>query len=323
MRKKAKSDIPTSPFSRRRPKLTFQLQYLVSGVQLVMRYLIATSVALALLATATLTAQPAYAARSGSKVAVEFELMTWPEVKDALAAGKTTALIYTGGVEQRGPQDVNGGHNIMARAIVKEIALRLGNAIAMPVLPITPNNASAEFPGTIGLTNELLENVLERMVEQTITTGFKNVVVMGDHGGGQGKGDKNVYRKVATEMEAKYSPSGVHVFYCDQVYEPANTAMEDKLAARGYPRASHAGIHDTSIMMYLDHDDTYVRKSLLPTAVGIPVGPDGKPHPAADSPRNGIVGDARRSSAAIGKEAFETKVDFAVKQIQTFISPKK
>ena len=46
---------------------------------------------------------------------VEFEMMTWPEVKDALAAGKTTALFYTGGTEQRGPQNVNGGHNLMAQ----------------------------------------------------------------------------------------------------------------------------------------------------------------------------------------------------------------
>jgi creatinine amidohydrolase/Fe(II)-dependent formamide hydrolase-like protein len=287
-----------------------------------MRHFVVTSVALTLFATAALTAPPVFAAGSGSKAPVEFELMTWPEVRDALAAGKTTALIYTGGVEQRGPQNVNGGHNIMGRAIVREIALRLGNAIAMPVLPLTPNNASAELPGTIGLTNELLEQVLQRMVEQSITTGFKNVVVMGDHGGGQGEGDKNVYRKVATEMNAKYSPSGVHVFYCDQVYAPANHAMEEKLAAQGYPRALHAGIHDTSIMMYLDRDGKYVRKSLLPTAVGIPVGADGKPQSTADSPKNGIVGDARRSSAAIGKEAFEMKVDFAVKQIQSFIPPK-
>ena len=47
---------------------------------------------------------------------VEFEMMTWPEVKAAMAAGKTTALFYTGGTEQRGPQNVNGGHTLMARA---------------------------------------------------------------------------------------------------------------------------------------------------------------------------------------------------------------
>src|ERR1051326_7182783 len=109
---------------------------------------------------------------------VDFEMMTWPEVKAALAAGKTTALVYTGGTEQRGPQNVNGGHTLMAHAIVKAIALRLGNAIAMPVLPYTPNQASAQLPGTIGLTPELLGAVLERIVEQSMTTGFKNVVVM-------------------------------------------------------------------------------------------------------------------------------------------------
>jgi creatinine amidohydrolase len=288
-----------------------------------MRHLIATAVAVALFATATPTVQVVYAAGPGSEPVVEFELMTWPEVKDALAAGKTTALIYTGGVEQRGPQNVNGGHTIMAHAIVKQIALRLGNAIAMPVLPITPNSASAVMPGTIGITNDLLEQILQRMVDEIVTTGFKNVVLMGDHGGGQGEGDKNVYRKVARQMDAKYSATGVHVFYCDQVYEPANHAMEEKLAAQGYPRSTHAGVHDTSIMMYLDHDGQYVRKALLPTAVGVPVGPDYKPHPTTDSPQNGIFGDARRSSAAIGKEALEMKVEFAVKQIQTFIPPTK
>ena len=78
-----------------------------------------------------------------SQPLVEFEMMTWPEVKAALEAGKTTALVYTGGTEQRGPQNVNGGHNLMARDTVRAIAVRLGNAIALPVLPYTPNNASA------------------------------------------------------------------------------------------------------------------------------------------------------------------------------------
>jgi creatinine amidohydrolase/Fe(II)-dependent formamide hydrolase-like protein len=39
--------------------------------------------------------------------------------------------------------------------------------------------------------------------------------------------------------------------------------------------------------------------------------------------KNGITGDARRSTAALGKEVFDIKVDYAVKQIQTFVPPKK
>src|SRR6266705_1520490 len=101
---------------------------------------------------------------------VEFELMTWPEVRDALKAGKTTALVYTGGTEQRGPQNVNGGHTLMGKEVVRAIALKLGNAIAMPVLPYTPNEASAALPGTIGLTTDLLGAILERISEQAIIT---------------------------------------------------------------------------------------------------------------------------------------------------------
>src|SRR5262245_39848675 len=109
------------------------------------------------------TSAPASKSAGAKQPLVEFEMMTWPEVKSALESGKTTALIYTGGTEQRGPQNVNGGHNLMGRATVKAIALRLGNAIAMPVLPYTPNNASAALPGTIGLTPELLTALLERI----------------------------------------------------------------------------------------------------------------------------------------------------------------
>src|SRR5690349_23962837 len=113
-------------------------------------------------ASLILVAGSAHAAPRAQADLVEFEKMTWVEVKAALAAGKTTALVYTGGTEQRGPQNVNGGHTLMGREIVRTIAQRLGNAIAMPVLPYTPNNASADLPGTIGLTPELLGAILER-----------------------------------------------------------------------------------------------------------------------------------------------------------------
>jgi creatinine amidohydrolase len=273
-------------------------------------------------------ARPAAAKQSAAakKELVEFEMMTWPEVKAAIAAGKTTALVYTGGTEQRGPQNVNGGHTLMGREIVKTIALRLGNAIAMPVLPYTPNNASADLPGTIGLTPEILGTVLERIVEQSMATGFKNVVIMGDHGGGQ----PATYAEVAKKMDAKYAPEGKHVYFCDEVYAKAQNDFDDWLVKNGYPRSSHAGIPDTSTMLYLGGDKGWVRKELIPTAEGDPVPPpgargQGRGRGQADPnapPRknNGISGDARRSTAALGKRAFDIKIDYAVKQIQGFLA---
>ena len=271
------------------------------------------------------SAATAFAQAPVRKDLVEFEMMTWPEVKAAMAAGKTTALVYTGGTEQRGPQNVNGGHTLMGREIVKTIALRLGNAIAMPVLPYTPNNASADLPGTIGLTPEILAIVLERIVEQSMTTGFKNVVIMGDHGGGQ----PATYAEVAKKMDAKYAPEGKHVYFCDEVYAKAQNDFDDWLVKNGYPRSSHAGIPDTSTMLYLGGDKGWVRKELIPTAEGDPVPPPGArgqgrgrgadPN-APPRKNNGISGDARRSTAALGKQAFDIKIDYAVKQIQGFLA---
>jgi len=280
------------------------------------------TVSVLVLSAAAAFAQPSKPA--AKKDLVEFEMMTWPEVKAALAAGKTTALFYTGGTEQRGPQNVNGGHTLMGREIVRTIALRLGNAIAMPVLPYTPNNASADLPGTIGLTPEILAAILERVSEQAIATGFKNVVIMGDHGGGQ----PQTYATVAKTLDAKYAPEGKHVFFCDEVYAKAQGDFDKWLVEKGYPTSSHAGIPDTSTMLFLGGDKGWVRKELIATAEGDPPPPPGargQDRGQADPnapPRknNGITGDARKSTAALGKMAFDIKIDYAVKQIQGFLA---
>ena len=65
---------------------------------------------------------------------VFLEDLTWVEVRNAIAAGKTTAIIPTGGTEQNGPHMVIGKHNYLVRYKAGEIAKRLGNAIVAPVM---------------------------------------------------------------------------------------------------------------------------------------------------------------------------------------------
>ena len=141
---------------------------------------------------------------------------------------------------------------------------------------------------------------------------------------------------MAKKLDAKYAPQGKHVFFCDEVYAKAQNDFDDWLVAHGYPRSSHAGIPDTSTMLYLGGDKGWVRKELIPTAEGDPVPPPGQrgagrggqpadPN-ATSSPasaqrkNNGISGDARRSTAALGKQAFDIKIDYAVKQIQGLLA---
>ena len=175
---------------------------------------------------------------------------------------------------------------------------------------ITPNEANAALPGTIGLTTELLSAILERIAQQAIKTGFTNVVIMGDHGGGQ----PNAYAVVARKLDSVYAPEGKHVYFCDQVYKTANAAFDEYLKSQHMPVSSHAGIPDTSEMLYLGVDlgvDLgWVRQDQIPTAV------QDREHP------NGIQGDARPSTKELGRKIFDMKVDYAVKQIQSMVGQK-
>ena len=274
------------------------------------------------------------------KELIEFAMMTWPEVYDAIHhQGKTVALLYAGGTEHRGMQNVNGGHTLMAHETVLEIARRLGNAIVLPVMPFSSNNASNQQTGTLGLTPEIEALVVERIAEQAIATGFTTVILLNDHGG-----SVTPNTNVAKKLEEKYrapelAGRNIHVFYADRVYAPAQDDYNEKvLKPRNLPISGHAGIPDTAEMMYLGKGKNWVRTDLLPIAYTY--GPDGKmaqPTPPGQGRGNadpnaprfvasgisgsaGQPGDARPSTEALGKIAYEMKVDYAVKQIQEWMA---
>lgn len=57
--------------------------------------------------------------------------MTWMEVRDAIKAGKSLAIIGTGGLEQNGPYCPTGKHNYVLRATTEAIARRLEEEIGI------------------------------------------------------------------------------------------------------------------------------------------------------------------------------------------------
>ena len=251
---------------------------------------------------------------------VEFQMMTWPEVKKAIQQeGKTTAIVYNGGTEQRGPQNVNGGHNLMAGQTARAIALKLGNALVAPVMPFSPNTASAEMPGTIPVSEATFAAVNEDVAEGLIASGFKNVFLMGDHGGGQKQ-----LADVAKKLDAKYASKGIHVYFCDEMYEKAQNDYWKWLVTQNLPSYGHGGIMDTSEMLYLGGDKGWVRSELIASALGDHAQQPGEARAPRDAakPRinNGITGDARPSTPDLGKKIFDMKVDYAVAQIRKFLA---
>ena len=253
---------------------------------------------------------------------VEIELMTYPEIYSAIHdQGKTTVLVYNGGTEQRGPHAVLGGHTFMARAIAPMIARKLGNALVAPVLPFSVNPAGGvdpKMPGSVALAPELFQKVNEAVVDSMAKNGFKNIVLMGDHGGGQAE-----LAKLAETLDAKYRTQGIHVYFCGDVYEKSRREFAAWLTSKGLPLSNHGGISDTSTMLYLEPASGQWVRSIYKTTIGDPVLPPGqRPDPRTPRVNNGVTGDPRPSTPEIGKLVVDLKVTNAVAQIQKLIAAK-
>ncbi len=79
-------------------------------------------------------------AYSDQRPSVFLEDLTWTELRDAIAAGKTTIIMPIGGTEQNGPASA-GKHNRRVKLLSERIAVALGDVIVAPVIAYVPEGA--------------------------------------------------------------------------------------------------------------------------------------------------------------------------------------
>ena len=129
------------------------------------------------------------AALPASAQSVFLEELTSPEVREAIGAGKTTALVPIGGTEWNGDHMVLGKHSVRAKVLAGRIAERLGNALVAPVVAYVPEGAidpptqHMKHAGTITIPADVFEKTLASTARSLQHHGFKTVVLLGDHGG--------------------------------------------------------------------------------------------------------------------------------------------
>ena len=239
---------------------------------------------------------------------VLIEDLTWMEVRDAIAGGKTTAIYYAASIEQNGPGLALGKHLFIAHYAAQRIAEELGNALVYPTMPYAiagdpiKKTGHMRFPGTVSLSEETFGAVARDVAVSALAAGFKNVALMGDHGGGQ-----QTLKKVAEALNAEWSPKGVHVYYIPDLYYKEKEQMKEYLTKRNMAIDEHAGIDDTSEVMFIDKENKWVRKDKL----------------APDDGKMGVRGDPTQASVELGKMFIEFKIKNAVTQIRSLTADKK
>lgn len=234
------------------------------------------------------------------------EDLTWTELRDRIAAGTTTVLVPIGGTEQSGPQLALGKHNLRAKAIAGRIAQRLGNAVVAPTIAYVPEGAiepptgHMRFAGTISISDATFEAMLESAVRSFRQHGFRDVVLLGDHGGYQ----KNLER-VAAKLNREWAGRpGCRVLALVDYYRVTQTDFVEALKAKGFGADEigiHAGLADTALMLAID-----------PAAVR----PQAFAQAAKAGPREGVHGDPRRATAELGQLGVERQIERSVQVIR-------
>jgi creatinine amidohydrolase len=322
--------------------------------------------ALAFITLSILSAAPAGAQVNVNDI-VDLELLTHTEVSQKLKDGWTSILLVTGGTEERGPQDVLGGHTLMAHSHAVMIAKKLGKTLVAPVLPVAvnatglnPNREMADQPGAIQMPAEVFKQVQLAEIESLARSGFKDIYLMGDHGGGQQQ-----MKEAAEEMDKKLSAKGVRVYYISDFYNKTHDDVDNYLYEHKLPIGGHGAMLETSIMLYLEptpgawvrpsyktmefdptgqtpeqwkaaRDARMARQAAGPAAANAGGGGRGQGGNAGGGGRgrgqdpnapprvnNGLTGDPRPSTKEIGKVVAEIGINNTVAEIKKQIAEKR
>ncbi len=170
------------------------------------------------------------------------EELTWIEIRDAIAAGKKSVIVPTGGIEQNGPYVAMGKHNYVLETACEDIARELGNALCAPIVKLVPEGNIDEpsghmrYSGTISVQNETFEAVLEDVGRSLKVHGFENIIYIGDSGGNQ-RGQAAVAERLNTRwtdarahhIAGFYNNSGVIKYMNEElgIVEPSSDGVHD------------------------------------------------------------------------------------------------
>lgn len=149
------------------------------------------------------------------------EELTWMEVRDRIAAGSTTVIIPTGGIEENGPFLATGKHNLILEGLCPMLAAELGNALCAPIVKfvpegsIDPPSGAMLYPGSISVRDETYINLLDDIASSMKQAGFTDIVLIGDSGGNQ-----RGMRAVAERLNARWESESARAHFIVEFYSP-------------------------------------------------------------------------------------------------------
>jgi creatinine amidohydrolase len=179
-------------------------------------------------------------------VTVLIEKMSWPQVREAIDAGKRTAVLACGAVEQHGPHLPTGTDTYLGTVLAERAAVLAGNALVAPTLRPGLSEHHMGFPGSFTVQPETFVALLADYCESLARGGFTRIVVFASHGGNADTLRAHVPH-IARRLQGR-----AELVLSAVMSGPAGEAVRAYLAERSVPRGRagvHAGYAETAMML--------------------------------------------------------------------------
>lgn len=254
---------------------------------------------------------PAFAsAQQTTEGSLHWDELSWTEIGAAIGAGKTTVIVPTGAIEDKGPHMAVSQHSVTVRYAAGEIAKRLGNALVAPLITYAPNGDIAPTPtghmrmmGSLTMPTAVYAQFVEWVARSLRFHGITDIAFIWDSGGNAAG-----IRTAAERLNKEWGGTGARVHLVGDYYA-STSAYEEWLEGQGETAEAigqQAGITQTSEVMVVD-------PRLL------------RPHKfAMGGPRemegSGVTGDPRRATVAYGRKSIDMKVEAAVRQLRALVA---
>jgi creatinine amidohydrolase len=236
--------------------------------------------------------------------------MTSPEVRAAIDGGRTTAVLACGAVEQHGPHlplfmDAEHGERL-----AREVARRLGNALVAPSIRVGCSEHHMRFAGSMSLRVETFEALCLDYCTSLARHGFRHIYLIPSHGGNYGP-----LAAMQERLNVAVGPDARVVAFTDlQAQIDVWVRVVEAEAGLGSRVGGHADIAESSIMLTLH--PRLVRQDRAEAGYPGELTPDVLKRVfeegiGAVTP-NGILGDARGMSDAIGRRCIAETADLLV-----------